>query len=150
MEKNNQAKFSALRQFNLPTDQYAITGSGPMGIRNIKEIGDIDIIVTPMLWDILSQKYGITDANSVKKIIFPGGLIEAFYEGSFYTSLKDPYAPTIASSIKNAELIDGLPFDSLENILYYKKKDAREKDLKDILLIENCLKNQDPNFFEKN
>ncbi len=142
MQQSNQEKFAALRGFQLPIDQYAITGSGPLGIRNLKAIGDIDIIVTPKLWTILAEKYGITDENGVRKIILPGGIVEAFAEGSFYTAPADPQAPTIASRIKDAEIIDGLPFDSIENVLYYKRKDAREKDLKDILLIEQWMRIQ--------
>lgn len=142
MQQSNQEKFSALREFNLPAHQYAIIGSGPLGIRNIKAIGDIDIIVTPKLWATFAEKYGITDENGVKKIVFPGGVIEAFYEGSFYTAPADDQAPTMDSRIKNAEIIDGLPFDSIENVLYYKRKDAREKDLKDILLIEKWMSMQ--------
>lgn len=142
MKQSNQEKFSALREFNLPNDQYAIVGSGPLGIRNIKAIGDIDIIVSPKLLAILAEKYGITDGTGVKKIVFPGGIVEAFWEGSFYNAPADDKAPTIASRIASAEIIDGLPFDSIENVLYYKRKDAREKDLKDILLIEQWMRMQ--------
>ena len=142
IQQSNQTKFSALRAFNLPTDQYAIIGSGPLGIRNLKAIGDIDLIVTPELWDALAKKYGITDTNGVKKIVFPGGIIEAFFEGSFYSAPIDPQAASMASRIHNAELIDGMPFDSIENVLYYKRKDAREKDLQDIRLIEEWQKKQ--------
>lgn len=139
IKQSNQEKFSALRKFKLPNNQYAIIGSGPLGIRNLKAIGDIDIIVTPQLWDILAERYGIVDENGVKKISFPGGVVEAFGESSFYTDQKDDQAPTIASRIKGAEIIDDLPFDSMENVLYYKRKNAREKDLKDILLIEQWM-----------
>jgi len=142
MQQSNQSKFSALREFHLPTDQYAIIGSGPLGIRNIKEIGDIDIIVTQKLWATLSKEYGITDVNGVKKIVLPSAIVEAFYEDSFYTAPEDSQAPNMALRIKNAELIDGLPFDTIENVLYYKRKDSREKDLKDILLIEQWMRLQ--------
>lgn len=144
IHQSNQEKFSALRKFNLPTDQYAITGSGPLGIRDIKAIGDIDIIVTPQLWAILSGEYGITDENGIRKIVLPGGMVEAFCERSFYTAMKDPQVPSVASRIKNAETIDGLPFDSIENVLYYKRKNARKKDLQDISLIERWRKMQKP------
>lgn len=140
--QSNEEKFSVLRGFQLPIDQYAITGSGPLGIRNLKAIGDIDIIVTPKLWTALAEKHGVTDENGVRKIVLPGGIIEAFADGSFYTAPADTQAPTIASRIKDAEIIDGLPFDSIENVLYYKHKDAREKDLKDILLIEQWMRMQ--------
>ena len=138
----NLEKFSLIRKLNLPNAQYAITGSGPLGIRNLKEIEDIDIIVTPELWNILATKYGITDLNGVEKIVFPGGVIEAFREGSFYNAPGDDNAPSIAESIANAEIIDGLPFDSMENVLYYKRKGTREKDLKDIAIIEQWMRMQ--------
>jgi hypothetical protein len=133
-----------LKKLELPTDQYVIIGSGALGIRNIKEIGDIDIMVSPELWITLSKKYEITNENGVKKIIFPDGIIEAFYEGSFYTAPEDLQAPSIPSRIENAELIEGLPFDSIETVLYYKRKNGREKDLKDILLIEQWMRIQKP------
>jgi hypothetical protein len=85
-------------------------------------MGDIDIIVTSKLWTTLAEKYGITDENGVRKIVLLEGIVEAFGDGSFYTAPPDPQAPTIASRIKDAEIIDGLPFDSIENVLYYKHK----------------------------
>lgn len=136
---SNQEKFSALRRLNLPTGQYAITGSGPLGIRNLKTIGDIDIIVSQELWNDLAAQYGVTAQNGVRKIVFPGGIVEAFQEGSFYSLPVDDKAPTVAERIAHAEIIDDLPFDSLDTILYYKHKDGREKDLKDIKLIENWM-----------
>jgi len=135
----NLEKFSELKSFNLDPSQYAIIGSGPLGIRNLKIIGDIDIIVTPELWGELAAKYGVIDRDEVRKIVFPGADIEAFREGSFYSEPFDDQAPSIASRIKNAEMIDGLPFDALKNTLYYKRKAKRDKDLKDILLIEEWL-----------
>jgi hypothetical protein len=137
---DNQELFSILRGFNLPIGQYAITGSGPMGIRDLKIIGDIDIIVSEELWNKLILEYGITDKNGARKVVFPGGTVEAFHQGSFYLEPFDPKAPTYASRIANAEIIDGLPFDTLETILYYKKKERREKDLRDIELIESWFK----------
>jgi hypothetical protein len=92
------------------------------------------------LWESLAAQFGVTDQNGVRKIVLPGGIVEAFHEGSFYTAPVDDKAPTIASRIAHAEIIDGLPFDSIANILYYKQKDVREKDLKDILLIEQWMR----------
>jgi hypothetical protein len=98
------------------------------------------IIVSEALWNKLASEYGVTDENGVKKIVFPGAPIEAFYQGSFYSEPFHDTAPTYASRIANAEIIDGLPFDTLETILYYKKKEGREKDLRDIEVIESWLK----------
>jgi hypothetical protein len=139
MIKSNREKFSALRDLGLPLGQYMIGGSGPMGIRNIKAIGDIDIIVTKKLWEILSQTYEVRQEHGIEKIVFPGGVIEAFSEETWFSELKDTTAPNISESIENAEIIDGLAFDRLENVLYYKRKGGREKDLKDIALIEKWM-----------
>jgi GrpB-like predicted nucleotidyltransferase (UPF0157 family) len=137
--KNNNNKFSEVKKLNLPVDQYAITGSGPMGIRNLKEINDIDIIVTSKLWNDLALKHPIVDQNNVKKIVIPNSLIEIFCETSFYTKTKEKDEPNVAQRIGNSEIIDGLPFESLKNTLFYKYKMGREKDLKDIEIIESWL-----------
>lgn len=139
IKQKNQKRFSALKKLNLPIGQYAIIGSGPLGIRNLREIGDLDIIVGPELKEILAAKYGVTDDGQVKKIVFPEDDIEAFWQGSFYTKRNDDCAPTMAEIISQAEIIEGLPFESLESVLYFKRIMKREKDLKDILLIEQWM-----------
>lgn len=139
MVRKNQQKFSFVKQLNLPINQYAITGSGALGIRNLREIGDVDIIVTSELWNLLAKQYGIIDENNVKKIILPGGIVEAFGEESFFVEEKNKDAPSIADRIAQAEIIDQLSFESLEHVLYYKRKMGRDKDLKDISLIEKTI-----------
>lgn len=142
MFQKNRQKFGAVKKLDLPIGQYAITGSGALGIRNLREIGDIDIIVTADLWDILAAKYGVTDETGVKKIVFPNGIVEAFGDCSFYTEKKHSDAPTIADRIANADIIEGLPFESLEHVLYYKRKMGREKDIHDVLIIEEWQKSK--------
>lgn len=137
--ESNKAKFAAIKALNLPPDQYAITGGGSLGIRNLRAIGDIDIIVTPELWNILEKEYGVTDENNVKKIVFPDGIVEALGEHSFYAEKRDKHAPTIRDRIANAEVIEGLPFESLEHVLYFKRKMGREKDKQDIEIIETLM-----------
>ena len=67
MLQKNRQKFAAVTKLDLPIGQYAITGSGALGIRNLREIGDIDIIVTAELWNVLAAKYGVTDETGVKR-----------------------------------------------------------------------------------
>jgi len=142
MLQKNRKKFAAVKKLELPIGQYAITGSGALGIRNLRKIGDVDIIVTAELWNVLAAKYGVTDETGVKKIVFPNGIVEALGGCSFYTEKKDPDAPTIADRITHAEIIEGLPFESLEHVLYYKRKMGREKDVRDVLIIEEWQKSK--------
>lgn len=136
----NHQKFEALKKLKLPLDQYAITGSGPLGIRNLRKISDIDIVVSSELKNAITKKYGVTDDGKVQKVVFPGGSITAFWKGSFYTQPQDPQAPTTEEIILRAEIIEGLPFASLEDILYFKRKMKRDKDLNDIALVEKWQK----------
>lgn len=138
MNQKNKEKFSILQILNLPIHQYAITGSGPLGIRDLKEIGDVDLIVLDTLWDKLAQSYPVVQSDGIEKIVLVEGLIEAFKEGSF-KSIQDKEAPSIRHRIENAEVIQGLPFDRLETVLFFKKKQNRSKDQKDIQLIEKWL-----------
>lgn len=142
MLQENRQKFAAIKKLGLPIDQYAITGSGALGIRNLRKIGDIDIIVTAELWNVLAAKYGVTEDLGIKKIVFPDGIVEALGECSFYTEIKDTDAPSIAERIAYAEIIDGLPFESLNHVLYYKRKMGREKDMRDVLIIEEWQKSK--------
>lgn len=141
--QKNQQQFADLKKLDLPAGHYAITGSGPLGIRNLRAIGDIDIIVSSELWDSLAAKFGIVDEDGLLKISFPGGNVEAFGERSFDSEENEHDAPTIPERIANAEMIEGLPFESLEYIIYFKRKMGREKDLNDIILIESSLKGED-------
>ena len=50
-----------LLELELPSAEYAIFGSGPMAIRNLRENNDLDILVKEELWLKLCQKPPIID-----------------------------------------------------------------------------------------
>ena len=51
-------KLKALDDLKLPQNDYAITGSGPLAIRNIRQAQDIDILVRKTLWqDLLKVSF---------------------------------------------------------------------------------------------
>jgi hypothetical protein len=136
----NDEKFDAARALNLPLGRYAITSSGPLGIRDIREISDIDIIVDNELWQVLSARFGTVTEGEVTKIR-PNEVIEVFSEASFL--VPSPGAPTASEQIAAAELVDGLPFVCLEHILYFKELMLRDKDLADIVTLKRLLGRED-------
>ena len=79
----NKEKFDAFRALALPLGQYFITGGGPLGIRDLRVINDIDIVVSNELWNSLSAQYGVVVTNGITKIVFSNINVEAFREGSF-------------------------------------------------------------------
>jgi len=133
----NDLKFQLVRDLNLPAGQYAITSSGPLGVREIREIGDIDLVVDDDLWNELASMYPTVLEQGVTKIrISPD--IEVLGEGSLYRS-GEAGQPSIAAQIEKADIIDGLPFANLEHVLHFKRQMNREKDRQDIAALERLL-----------
>lgn len=129
----NKIKFNVLRNYRLPIRHFAITGSGPLGIRNLRPIGDIDLLVSDVLWKDLASAYEVREENDETKIVFPDGIISAYREGSFSSFIE---MPSVAKRIAEAEIIEGLPFEALQYVILFKKMWGREKDLEDLQLIE--------------
>jgi len=106
---------------------YAVFGSGPMTIRGLKEAKDIDIAVKDEFFEELKGKH---------KEFKPGqiniGDVEIF---AAWNSLID----NAEEVIDRADNIDGVKFIKLEDLIVWKKKLAREKDLSDIKVIEDYL-----------
>ena len=125
---------SELDKLNLPKDKYAITSSGPMGIRNIREIGDLDIIVYPEIWQDLSKKYKIVIENNINSIYI--GNMQILGDKSIYTN---PKFGDLISQIDNADLINGHRYVQLKTVLEIKKQKDRQKDIDDVKLIEDYL-----------
>jgi len=128
--RTNRKLFDKVRKLNLPAGHYLITGSGPLGIRNLRDMQDIDLLVSDMLWDSLAQNHEIFHENGVQKIVIDE--IEAFGSKSF----PEERGPSVSTRLADAEIIDGLPFESLEHVIMFKRSQGREKDLKDLNLIE--------------
>lgn len=128
---------SQLDDLDLPKDQYAIFGSGPLAIRGIREANDIDILVAPSLFEKLEKEYPTRKINGNKLVEI--GEIEAMITWPNTSSEK------VQEMIQNSEQINGYPFVSLKNLIDSKKKMGRPKDLVDIDLIEKYLSEKETN-----
>ncbi len=128
-----------LDKLNLPKDKYAISSSGPMAIRKIREAKDIDIVVSDDLWQELSVKYEV-------KHLDKGDVIDINEHVQALSNFKPDLNLDIRSNneqIQDAEEFDGYKFVRLEDVIRFKKVIGREKDFKDIDLINNYLTLQD-------
>lgn len=115
-----------LRKFNFPKEEFAVFGSGPLAIRNIRENEDIDIIVKKDLWEEIAKNHKINDKSSIS--------IENIEIWNKWEDFD------IDELIDNSDIIEGLRFVKLEEVLKWKRKMGREKDIKDINLIERFMK----------
>ncbi len=134
----NKKIFDSIKELHLASGHYAITSSGPLGIRGLRQINDGDLIVDDYLWNILTKKHTPETKNGLTKIVLSEGLVEILGQGSFFNYL-DPEDPTVERQIRSAEIIDGLPFVKLKYIRHFKEKLGREKDLEDIKIIDQYL-----------
>ena len=118
-----------LKKLNLPIGEYAIFGSGPMAIRHIRDLQDIDIVVKQNLWNKLAIKYKDNIEQNPERIVVKN--IEIFKD---WLDLTDK----IDEIINTAEEINGLSFVKLNYVIEWKEKMGREKDIK---LIKEFQKN---------
>jgi len=121
----------------LPIGSYAIFGSGPLAVRNLRDNTDIDLIVTKQLWRQLSTTHEIATRSVGDRIveIIEIGNIELFHDWL-------PYVANVEPLIASAELINGFPYVRLEHVLAWKRMMGRPKDIVDMQKITAYLNNQ--------
>lgn len=121
------------KALNFPTGSFAVFGSGPLSVRGLREANDVDIIVSEAFFKQLA-----TDATWTK-----GELSDhhkSLTKGN--VSVYDSWAPgswDIDELIREAEIIDGVPYVKLENVLEWKDLRAKPKDIEDMKLIRQYL-----------
>jgi hypothetical protein len=136
----NKDLFGKVKGLNLPTGEYALFGSAPLGIRELKKCRDIDIIMSENLWNEYKNKLNWKikknlDRNDSYCLCNDDNDIELWKDWA-------PGAWNVVELIKEAEIIDDLPFVKLEQVIKWKKLNGRGKDLKDIEIIEIYLKSE--------
>lgn len=129
--------FEEVKNLNLPTGEYVIVGSGPMAAREIRDFKDVDILVSEKLYnELLKMGWEAVEIEGV------GGKFKVLKRGIFEvnTTLQHrDYNPDTKDLIKRAEIICDVPFLPLQELVKFKTALGREKDLRDIELINNYL-----------
>ncbi len=133
--KDFQNIIEAVKNLNLPIGEYAVAGSSCLEIRGLeRKHNDIDIIALPKIKVIFLEK-GFTNNHPGKPENFFKDNLEVRFNWDFGF-----YSRPIEEVIGEAEIIQGIPFVSLDEILRLKKTWRREKDIQDVKLIEEYLK----------
>ena len=132
-----------VKSLGLPFGKYVVVG-GAMEAFGIRKANDIDIVATEDLFHELMKKgWKLCVCEKCQKRyeegssdrMLKGDGVDVMSEYSYGAA----YHADTDEIIKNAAIIDGVPFVQLEELLKWKKAARREKDLKDIKLIETFL-----------
>ncbi len=130
----NKKLFDRVRALNLPMGEYALFGSAPLGVHGLKECHDADVIVSSRVFDTLRFAPGWEAAIAAdgREYLKFGGDIECWRDWR-------PGEWDIEKLIREAEIIDELPFVRLQSVLLWKRLFRREKDIADIAIVERFM-----------
>jgi hypothetical protein len=122
-----------LLAIGLPPEDFVVFGSGPMLARGIKESRDLDVLARGAAWTKASAGGTSEAAGGGRKAVI--GDIEIFNDWG-------PGEWHVDELIDGADVIEGIRFATLENVLKWKRLVGRPKDREHISLIEAYLKGQ--------
>ncbi len=132
---NKDKLLNELSKINLRPEDYIVIGSGLLAALELREVEDIDLILSEQVFREYEQKGGWSRKDFDDGSYF---LARGIYEiGLDWDS--DGATPNL-DDLKNDEMmIDGVPFISPKRLISWKSKKARPKDLADISLLEDYL-----------
>ena len=131
--------FKKLKELNFPLGQYVVVG-GAMAAHNIRPARDLDILVTPKLYTkLLKEGYKQCTCEqclSTSRLMLSKDNVEILPNFMFGNYIGDT-----KKLISDADMINGFPFIKLEEFIEFKRELGREKDIIDIKLMQDYLKN---------
>jgi|SRR3712207_5186704 len=123
-----------LRALDLPRGDHAVFGSGPLAAHGlIGEVRDLDVVARGAAWERAKGLGLVRTAPEGDPVVrLEGGAFEIYggWRGWDLDALID-----------NAEIVDGLPFARLEDVLAFKHSLGRPKDIAHVRLMEEHLRN---------
>jgi len=129
--------FKKLSELNLPLGEYVLVGSGPLAARELREANDLDIAVTDKLWQQLldSGDYKIEEKHNCLFLVeHDSDEVDIIKQLNW-----EAYPTTVEEAIASADIIKGFPFLSIPETIKFKTALGREKDFRDIKMLEDYL-----------
>ncbi|MEU1822648.1 hypothetical protein ABZ502_09365 [Streptomyces abikoensis] len=135
MELSEHPLIEKLRSLQFPHTDYVVAGSGPMLAHGLRDsVRDLDVVARGAAWTLATDLGDPIPAPSGygRMVLLLDGAIEVF----------DRWLPGTKSTdelIESAELIGGIPFCPLRDVLDWKARSGRQKDRVDVKLIREYL-----------
>jgi hypothetical protein len=131
---NRKDVLSGLRLLELPPDQYVVVGGAALAVREIRDTNDIDLVVTPSLFDQLNRAGWVLKVRPNGKPGLHRGCVEAYLDVNCGACER-----STSWLFSNSEILEGIRFVDLETLAAFKASYGREKDRRDLDLIAKRL-----------
>lgn len=141
---DSKALFALIESLHLPAQQWVVFGGACLAARDIRPTSDLELFVTPQLYAALKQdgwEEKATISTNAPYVTKTYGDVPVF---AFITCGSEKWRPNVEEYLRSPELIAGKPFMPLREMYEWKASTAREKDLKDLVLIDNYLLKSSP------
>lgn len=137
--------FKEIKKLNFPKDQFIVVGGSVMALKGIRQTSDLDIIVSEELFNECEKNGWVR-----QEWTWTGGKIRGWLKKDdveLSVECVDNERILLLDDLKkDAEIINGIYFMSLTQLIQFKKSHGRTKDFEDIKLIEDYLKKNESIF----
>jgi hypothetical protein len=127
-----------IKALQLPLGGYVVFGSSPLAVAGLRESDDIDMLVSEEVYASLQQ----AGWQQIDKGYGDEPLTYDVFEADKTWNFTS-YSPKLEHLLKTADIIDGVPFASLEEVRKWKSTSGRPKDSHDVELIDAYLSKAD-------
>lgn len=125
-----------VKSLDLPKGSYVVYGSAPLAVLGIREVNDIDLLVSDELYNELAKKGWKKIHKGPKDEPLTFDIFDAHKSWEF-----SDYAPKLSELLSRAVYVEDVPFASLIDVKKWKEASGRPKDITDLKLIDDYLKN---------
>ncbi len=131
-----------LKKFNFTPNNSIVIGSGILNKLKIRESNDIDIVTTEEKYNKIKEKEELTEKKTHGRKILTDDVFEI---GTSWETNNKKWK--LKDLKKKSTIIKGIRYISIDFLLkvknsWIKNGEAREKDIKDVKLIKQYIKNK--------
>ena len=134
MGLSGDAVIGRVKALGLPQGSFVAIGSGILAALGIRQTGDIDLVVDDATYQALAYSGEWTEGKTDHGmcLVSADGVVEVWRDWN-----PAPSGDWSAEELlRDAVVIDGVAFVSLERVRRWKQWRGREKDLRDVALID--------------
>ena len=124
--------FARVQAIDLPPSEYVVIGSGVLNAVGLRESRDIDLVVSEQAFAELRQRPGWKLTQKHGEPCLEKDDFEVWLDWG-------PDMPDFKTMFREALVVRGLHFASFETVMRFKRLHPTDKNLRDIVLIEQYL-----------